>query len=527
MCANVEDIVKDVEIQVVGDRYLFSGRLQWEVNVCQTEAPHQMGREVDRMGQAVKRQVYRAVLQQVDEEIAGQWQLANPQWQKRGGRPYTFITPFGRVTMQRRRLMNAADGSWQVPSHKVWQTPHRQCIVQGLREETCDRLRDLSVRETRDSLAKEADTEQLLANATVVKILHQEGSRLVSAQRERAEETLRQHPSALAQGLATLAPADEREGDADSEANVEPASAWCEEEVALSPEEEQQVWQRAVGFMKPPEEHSVCTQGVETAVAGQEQPGPRKADADAVVVQVDEVKTKAQACCEGKENWTYTGYVQAGERRSYLVEASADELWRVLTALLCTLGVLQGAKRLLLIADGARWIGNWFADVKLPGKEMILCWFHLAKKVYEQLSGAGLGKERRATVEHEVLHSLWQGELAKALWLLWGAREQARSPQKITELIRYLLRRRDQLPNYAARHEAGLMITSNRVEKWNDWAVSERCKRRGMSWTPNGVLCLAAFEAARRNQELDTWRQDGELPAHEHNDASTSYAQSA
>ena len=50
------------------------------------------------------------------------------------------------------------------------------------------------------------------------------------------------------------------------------------------------------------------------------------------------------------------------------------------------------------------------------------------------------------------------------------------------------------------------------MEKWNDWAVSERCKGRGMSWTAEGVLALAVLEAARRNGELDAWRRDRRLP---------------
>jgi hypothetical protein len=33
-----------------------------------------------------------------------------------------------------------------------------------------------------------------------------------------------------------------------------------------------------------------------------------------------------------------------------------------------------------------------------------------------------------------------------------------------------------------------------------------------MSWSPEGVLALAVLEAARRNGELDRWRQDRELP---------------
>ena len=50
------------------------------------------------------------------------------------------------------------------------------------------------------------------------------------------------------------------------------------------------------------------------------------------------------------------------------------------------------------------------------------------------------------------------------------------------------------------------------MEKFNDWAVSGRCKQRGMSWASAGVLPLAALEAARENGELDAWRRTGSLP---------------
>jgi hypothetical protein len=68
------------------------------------------------------------------------------------------------------------------------------------------------------------------------------------------------------------------------------------------------------------------------------------------------------------------------------------------------------------------------------------------------------------------------------------------------------------IPDYEQRQQAGLWIASTRVEKFNDWAVSARCQHRGMSWSPPGVLALAALEAARRNGELDEWRRVRELP---------------
>ena len=85
--------------------------------------------------------------------------------------------------------------------------------------------------------------------------------------------------------------------------------------------------------------------------------------------------------------------------------------------------------------------------------------------------------------------------------------------EALEDLIGYLEARRPYLPDYAARQRAGLWIASNRVEKFNDWSVSARCKHRGMEWTEAGVVSLAVLEAARRNGELPTWRAKHRLPA--------------
>ena len=101
-----------------------------------------------------------------------------------------------------------------------------------------------------------------------------------------------------------------------------------------------------------------------------------------------------------------------------------------------------------------------------------------------------------------------------AIELLKGALECVRNPAAVEELIAYLEKRRTYIPDYQQRQRAGLWIASTRVEKDNDWAVSARCKHQGMSWSPQGVLALAALEAARRNGELDAWRPDRALPEH-------------
>jgi hypothetical protein len=128
------------------------------------------------------------------------------------------------------------------------------------------------------------------------------------------------------------------------------------------------------------------------------------------------------------------------------------------------------------------------------------------------MSTAGGPKDRRRAFEKELLGQLWEGKLDAALALLRVASEWVRTPKAVGDLIGYLEKRREFIPDYRERRRAGLWIASTRVEKLNDWAVSGRCKHRGMSWSPLGVLALAVLEAARRNGELGHWRQADELP---------------
>jgi len=153
--------------------------------------------------------------------------------------------------------------------------------------------------------------------------------------------------------------------------------------------------------------------------------------------------------------------------------------------------------------------------VREPGdflKAMIVCWWHLRKRCSEQMSSAGGPKDRRRAFDKELLGQLWEGKVDAAIELLRGALEWVRNPTAVEELIAYLEKRRAYIPNYQQRQRAGLWIASTRVEKYNDWAVSGRCKHQGMSWSSQGVLALAVLEAARRNGELDAWRRDRVLP---------------
>lgn len=89
-------------------------------------------------------------------------------------------------------------------------------------------------------------------------------------------------------------------------------------------------------------------------------------------------------------------------------------------------------------------------------------------------------------------------------------------PGAAATLIGYLEKRCAFLPDYQEPQRAGLWIASPRVEMLNDWAVSDRCKHHGMSWTPLGGLALASLELARCNGELGSGRSTSELPGRLH-----------
>jgi Uncharacterised protein family (UPF0236) len=463
--------------------------------------PDQIEAFVHQAGLEVQRRLFRVLIEKADRELVLQRRhgKGGAGIQRRGTRPFTFKTTFGEVTVQRSRISHHRDGSIEVPSATAWNTPHQLAITQNLRDAVCDQMGDQSAGDSRAEVCQDAGDEDLLGRSTILEIVHQEGEALVAAQRQRARAVLDDASEAQLTLLGAPAAAEVPEEPRD----VPPCDAFEDGDVS---EEAQAEWDEvlaewiATGF---PGCEPVCP------VAADQ---PRDGDPGFVIVEPDEVKTKAQPATGRKEVWTYTAVVLVAGWRYFVADATAEGLWLQVAALLLELGVLSGERRLLVLGDGASWIRTWFEGLGLPLKAMIVCWWHLRKRCYEQLSAAGGPKERRRALEKALLGQLWEGKVDGALDLLRGASEWVRNPQAVEELIGYLEKRRAYIPDYQQRQQAGLWIASTRVEKFNDWAVSERCKHRGMSWSPAGVLALAALEAARRNGELDHWRRDRQLP---------------
>ena len=459
--------------------------------------PEQIEAFVHQAGLELQRRLFQVLIEKADGELVLQQRRGKggDGIQCRGTRPFTFKTTFGEVTVQRSRISHKRDDTIETPSTRAWETPHQLAITRNLRDAVCDPMRDQSVGKSLADICESAGDEDLLGRGTILEIVHQEGARLIAAQRQRARSIL---DGASEAQLALLGPP-AADAVTDELSDVPPCDESQEERAEW--EHVQAEWS-ATGFP-----------GCEpTSPVPIPRDQPREVDPGYVIVEPDEVKTKAQPSTGRKEVWTYMAVVLVAGWRYAFAEATAEGLWLQVGALLLELGVLSGERRLLVLGDGASWLRSWFEGLGIAPKAMILCWWHLRKRCYESMSTAGGPKDRRRGFAKELLGLLWEGEVDAAVESLRGASPWVRTPSGVEDLIGYLEKRRAYIPDYQQRQREGLWIASTRVEKFNDWAVSGRCKHRGMSWSPQGVLALAVLEAARRNGELDRWRHDRELP---------------
>ena len=85
---------------------------------------------------------------------------------------------------------------------------------------------------------------------------------------------------------------------------------------------------------------------------------------------------------------------------------------------MAVLEVHRGARSLLVLADGTRWIRDGFEGLGLQDKAMIVCWYHLKKRCEQCLSRACRGRDHRRAGEAPVLEALWHGRAGEAIEML-------------------------------------------------------------------------------------------------------------
>src|SRR4051812_3023725 len=317
--------------------------------------PDRIEAHVHQAGLELQRRLFRALIEKADHELVLQQRhgKADAGIQRKGTRPFTFKTTFGEVAVRRSRILHKADGTIEVPSATAWGTSHQRMITRNLRDAVCDRMGDQSMRRSRADRCEAAGDDDLLGPSTIIDIVHQEGERLLAAQRGRARAALSEASPAQ---LALLGPA---AADPDALTGlVDDAPPFDDSEEARAEWERVQAEWIATGFAgcepAPPADEGV----------------PRVVDEGFVIVEVDEVKTKAQPATGRKEVWTHTAVVLVAGWRYALAEATPEGLRSRVGALLLELGVLGGDRRLLVLGDGASWIRTWFEGLAFAPKAM-------------------------------------------------------------------------------------------------------------------------------------------------------------
>ena len=300
---------------VNGDGQAFSVELSLEMSLPMPHQdehlPDQIEAYVHQAGLEIQRRLFQVLVEKADQELVLQHRhgKGDAGIQRQGTRPFTFKTTFGEVPVQRSRIRHNYDGTMEVPSATAWNTSHQLQITENLRDAVCDQMSDQSAGKSLVDICQYAGDENLLGRSTIIDIVHQEGEQLIDAQRERAQAVL---DSASEAQLALLGPAvvdpDAVTGLVDDDPPVDDS------------EDAQAEWEQT------------CAEWVATGFPGCEpacpvaKDEPRAVDEGFVIVEPDEVKTKAQPSTGRKEVWTFTAVVLVAGLRYSFAEATTEGL---------------------------------------------------------------------------------------------------------------------------------------------------------------------------------------------------------
>ncbi len=235
--------------------------------------------------------------------------------------------------------------------------------------------------------------------------------------------------------------------------------------------------------------------------------GPQLA-ANQVLVTVDEVLTRQPTPHHFWELRTARLTTPQGYR--YISRSGPTILQQLLAMVLLALGTQCS---LLLIADGARWIRDFFTQLLavVANKQMILDWYHLRQKCRDVCRRIAATPAAVADLLRRLSRRLWQGKLDSALRLLERYRSQALDSLALDRFTAYLQARQPFLPNYRQRRIDRRYIGSGHVEKANDLLVAKRQKVGGMQWSQTTSDALASLRTLFLNQGWDRYWEHGQV----------------
>ncbi len=195
---------------------------------------------------------------------------------------------------------------------------------------------------------------------------------------------------------------------------------------------------------------------------------------------VDEILTPR--CTGGRFVELRTARVGTRHGYRYLSGVGTTFLQQLHLAVRLALGMFSS---LLLIADGARWIRNFFLETLalIITKTMLLDWQHLRQKCLEMTSRICRGRAAKGQLVRQLYRRLWRGQVPAAIEVLRAYRSLARNAEALDSFIVYLEARAPWIPNYRQRRIERKYIGNGHAEKANDLIVARCQKGRGMHWS--------------------------------------------
>jgi len=168
---------------------------------------------------------------------------------------------------------------------------------------------------------------------------------------------------------------------------------------------------------------------------------------------------------------------------------------------------------LTLLADGAYWIREFYVKCLhyMQHGELILDWYHLAKKCKDLCCMIARGREAKDALLSSLKRKLWYGKVADSLSLLEAYRPQTKNEKRLYELIGYLRKHQAEIPDYNERRIHCQFNGSGHVEKANDLLVARRQKHQGMHWSLETSDSLCALKTLMLNHGWEAYWQKREV----------------
>jgi hypothetical protein len=385
-----------------------------------------------------------------------------------------------------------------MPGNALLPPHHGIILTRGLQEWACLLPQDLPFAPVARLLGWQTHEAQVLSDTTVRTLVRQHGYLIRQAEQAELDRLVAQADLTLLRPQLVPAQTPRRRAGWPSELSAAVEAA-LQTETPRAPEGVSWAdWERVLQARR---------QDATLAVEDLRRLGP-EVGADEVLVLADEVLTRTPVRRQFWDLRTACVITPAGRR--YLSGTGGP----FVTLLLVLVLVCAGRQRTaLVVADGARWIREWFAalQTQLPHSTLILDWYHLRKKCHELGSRICRGRKEKVALLRPVYRHLWRGEVAAALAVLEGYRGQTRNEAVLDELLKYLRARQDSIPNYGQRRRERQYMGSGIVEKANDLLVAQRQKGAGMHWSVETSDALAALRTLMLNGGWERYWSHGEV----------------